>query len=265
MDLKLDGQLAIVTGSTAGIGRAIAARLLREGCRVAINGRTPERVRAAAAELRGIAAGGASVIEAAADVGTAAGCEALTRLIPEADILVNNAGVFKPTPFGEISDAEWMAMLETNVMSGVRLSRHYLPRMLKAGRGRIVFISSESGVCPPPEMLHYGMSKTAQLSLSRGLAQLCAGTPVTVNALLPGPTGSEGVGQFVADMAAAKGVTRAEVEADFFRSVRPNSLLKRFATVEEIADMAAFIVSPLASATNGAALRCEGGIVPTIV
>jgi len=278
MDLKLTGQTALITGSTAGIGFAIAQRLLAEGCDVIINGRGHERVDAALAELRagfednGPSGGGphphhkgtGSVRGVAADVSTTEGCAALVAAVPQVHILVNNAGMYAPVPFEEITDAQWNDIFQANVMSGIRLSRHYLPLMLKANAGRIVFISSESAVCTPTEMIHYGMSKTAQLAISRGLAQRCAGTAVTVNSVLPGPTWSEGVEQFVKDLAAASGSTASAVEADFFKTARPNSLLKRFATNQEVANMVAFVASPLASATNGAALRCEGGIVPTI-
>lgn len=264
MDLKLSGHSALVTGSTAGIGLAIAQRLMAEGCSVIINGRGQKRVDAALAELRTGTAGAGSARGIAADVSTAAGCDALIKELPQVDILINNAGMYAPAAFEEITDQQWTDIFEANVMSGIRLSRHYLPPMLKANRGRIVFISSESGVCTPTEMIHYGMSKTAQLSISRGLAQRCAGTTVTVNSVLPGPTWSEGVEQFVKDIAASTGSSAKAVEADFFKNVRPNSLLKRFATNQEVADMVAFVASPLASATNGAALRCEGGIIPTI-
>lgn len=277
MDLKLTGQTALITGSTAGIGFAIAQRLLAEGCDVIINGRGHKRVDAALAKLRaGLednipSSGGHSHLKGtgsvrgiAADVSTADGCAALVAAVPQVHILINNAGMYAPVPFEEITDAQWSDIFQANVMSGIRLSRHYLPLMLKANAGRIVFVSSESAVCTPTEMIHYGMSKTAQLAIARGLAQRCAGTAVTVNSVLPGPTWSEGVEQFVKDLAAASGATAAAVEADFFKTARPNSLLKRFATNQEVADMVAFVASPLASATNGAALRCEGGIVPTI-
>lgn len=278
MDLKLTGRTALVTGSTAGIGLAIARRLMAEGCDVVVNGRGQKRVDAAIADLRaGFAGAGANgaghanrgvvggVYGVAADVSTAEGCAVLVAAVPRVDILINNAGMYAPVPFDEITDGQWTEIFQANVMSGIRLSRHYLPRMLEANAGRIVFISSESGVCTPTEMIHYGMSKTAQLAISRGLAQRCSGTAVTVNSVLPGPTWSEGVEQFVKDLAKASGGSAQAVEADFFKTARPNSLLKRFATNEEVADMVAFVASGLSSATNGAALRCEGGIVPTIV
>lgn len=263
MDLGIRGKIAIVTGSTAGIGRAIAAELAREGAQVVINGRTEERVNAAADAILAVAPG-AKVRGIAADLGTAEGCRALTDAFPDADILVNNLGIFEPKAFGEISDADWMRMFEVNVLSGVRLSRHYLPRMVEKGWGRIVFISSESAVNIPAEMIHYGMTKTAQAAIARGLAETTAGTGVTVNTVLPGPTASEGIGQFVDDLATAKGVSVKDVEREFFREMRPTSLLRRFATVEEVAAMVAYVCSARASATNGAALRVDGGVVRSV-
>jgi NAD(P)-dependent dehydrogenase (short-subunit alcohol dehydrogenase family) len=264
MDLKLAGMTALVTGSTAGIGRAIAARLISEGATVAINGRDQARTEKAARELESAGRSGVKVRAVAGDLSTASGAQRVIDALPEVDILINNAGVYAPVPFEEITDRQWTEMFEANVMSGVRLSRHYLPGMIKRDRGRVVFVSSESGVCTPTEMIHYGVSKSAQLAIARGMAQMCAGTRVTVNSVLPGPTWSEGVEGFVNDIAKAKGISAKAVEEDFFKAVRPNSLIKRFASVEEVADMVAFVVSPLASATNGASLRCEGGIVPTI-
>lgn len=265
MDLKIQDQLAIVTGSTLGIGRAIAERLLREGARVVINGRSEARVSEAVAAVRPLARTPQHIRGVVGDVSTKEGADAIIAAVPEADILINNAGIYAPQAFEDICDEEWLRLFNVNVLSGIRLSRHYLPRMLKADRGRIVFVSSESAVNTPTEMIHYGTTKTAQLAISRGLAQRCAGTKVTVNSVLPGPTWSEGVEQFVADVAASRGISNKQVETEFFQTVRPTSLLKRFITVDEIADTVAFIVSPLAAATNGASIRCEGGIISSIV
>jgi len=246
-----------VTGSTAGIGLAIATALAREGARVIVNGRTQERVDAA---IR--ASGAADGI--AADVGTAAGTNAIVARFSEVDILVNNAATFGPKPFEEIPDEEWSRFFEVNVMSGVRLSRRYLPEMKQQNWGRIVFISSESGLQIPVEMIHYGMTKTAQLAISRGLAETTTGTAVTVNAVLPGPTESEGAGTFIQKMADERGMGRAEFDREFFEKLRPSSILKRFATTEEVASVVAFVCSPLASAINGAAIRVDGGVVRSI-
>jgi hypothetical protein len=262
MDLQLRGKRALITGSTAGIGFAIAEALAREGALAIVNGRTQARVDAAVARL---AAGGSTVRGIAADLATAAGA---ARAIDEAgdiDILVNNLSIFEPAPFEQIADADWLRFFETNLMSGIRLSRHWLPRMKTAGWGRIVFISSESGVQIPAEMIHYGMTKTAQLAISRGLAETTVGTNVTVNAVLPGPTASEGVTAFVDQLAQSEGIDRAAFEKRFFSSMRPSSLLQRFERPEEIAALVAFVCSPLASAVNGAALRADGGVVRSVV
>jgi NAD(P)-dependent dehydrogenase (short-subunit alcohol dehydrogenase family) len=263
MDLQLDGKLALVSGSTAGIGYAIAQSLAEEGAHVIVNGRTASRVEAALGRLNRAGLNGKAE-GFAADLGTSDGVNQITARFPGIDILVNNLGIFEPKPFEEISDADWFRFFEVNVLSGVRLSRYYLPRMKERGWGRIVFISSESALQIPKEMIHYGMTKTAQLAISRGLAETTAGTNVTVNTVLPGPTGSEGVGLFVQQMADAQNVSRAEVEKEFFRGVRPSSLLQRFARTEEVAAMVAFVCSPLSSATNGAALRVDGGVVRAI-
>lgn len=263
MDLKLEGKLAFISGSTAGIGYAIAESLAREGARVVINGRTEARVDAARARLKG--APGRQAEGLAADLGSSAGvAEAIARF-PQVDILVNNLGIFEPKPFEQIDDQDWMRFFEVNVMSGVRLSRHYLPRMKAAGWGRIIFISSESALQIPAEMIHYGMTKTAQLAIARGIAETTAGTGVTVNSVLAGPTASEGVETFVEQMARARKTDRSAVEREFFRDVRPTSLLQRFATPEEVAAMVTFVASPLSSATNGAALRVDGGVVRAVV
>ena len=258
MNLQLEGKRALVTGSTAGIGFAIAEALAKEGARVIVNGRSEKRVKDAIDKLSGKA-------EAlAADLGTAEGATQAVRQFPDVDILVNNLGIFEPKPFEQIPDSDWFRFFEVNVLSGVRLSRAYLPGMLQRNWGRIVFISSESGLQIPAEMIHYGMTKTAQLAVARGLAETTAGTGVTVNSVLPGPTASEGVREFVSQMADAQKTDAAGVERDFFENVRPSSLLKRFATPEEVAAMVTFVVSPLAAATNGAALRVDGGVVRSI-
>jgi NAD(P)-dependent dehydrogenase (short-subunit alcohol dehydrogenase family) len=263
MDLQLRGKRALVTGSTAGIGLAAATGLYKEGASVVVNGRTKERVEAALTKIRG-QGGDGEVSGIAADLSTAEGVAQLVGQLPEVDILVNNLGIFEPKPFEEIPDEDWFRFFETNVMSGVRLTRHYLPGMKARKWGRIVFISSESGLQIPEEMIHYGMTKTAQIAIARGVAESVAGTGITVNSVLPGPTESEGVAQFVADLARQRGVDRSVVEAEFFRTARPSSLLKRFATVEEVANMIVYVCSPLASATNGAALRVDGGVVRAI-
>ena len=263
MDLQLKGKRALVTGSTAGIGFAIAHALAAEGAIVTLNGRTQSRVDAAIAELTKAVPGG-QVSGVAADLGTGAGCAALTAAVPEVEILINNVGIFEPKAFAEISDADWLRFFEVNVLSGVRLSRHYIEGMRRANWGRILFISSESGVQIPSEMIHYGTTKTSQLAVARGLAETTVGTGITVNSLLPGPTQSEGVATFVAQLAEARGVDFATMEREFFASARPSSLLQRFATVDEVASMAAFLSSPLASATNGAAVRVDGGVVRSI-
>lgn len=263
MDLGLRGRRALVTGSTGGIGLAAATRLAAEGAAVVVNGRTPERVDAAVARVREDAPG-ADVRGVAADLGTADGCARLTDAVPEVDVLVNNFGIFEPKPFAEIPDADWLRFFEVNVMSGVRLSRHYLPGMTARDWGRIVFVSSESALQIPAEMIHYGLTKTAQLALARGLAETTAGTSVTVNSVLPGPTASEGVGTFVNQMAEARGVDFATMEREFFATARPSSLLRRFATPDEVASMIAYVCGAPAAATNGSALRVDGGVVRAI-
>src|SRR5882724_6659991 len=265
MDLELKGKRVLVSGSTAGIGFAIAAALANEGASVVINGRGEKRVADAVEALRSASGARASELRGiAADLGTAAGCELLLRAVPEVDVLVNNLGIFEAKPFGEISDSDWLHIFEVNVLSGVRLSRAYLPGMLARNWGRILFVSSESGLQIPAEMIQYGMTKTAQLAVARGLAELTVGTAVTVNSILPGPTKSEGVADFVSGLAAQQGKSMAEVERDFFRNTRPSSLLQRFETPEEIATLAVFLASPRASGVNGAALRVDGGVVRTL-
>lgn len=261
MNIDLSGKTALVTGSTAGIGHAIAKGLAASGASVVINGRGQDKVDAAVRKLEET---GAKVRGIAADVSTASGCKALISALPSIDILVNNAGIFEPKDFFEIPDEDWSRFFDVNVMSGVRLSRAYLKDMLERNWGRIVFISSESGLNIPVEMIHYGMTKTAQLAVARGLAQLTRGTGVTVNSVLPGPTMSEGVETFVRDLAKQNGQSVDEAAANFVRQHRPSSLIQRFASVEEIANMVVYVASKQASATNGAALRAEGGIVNTI-
>jgi NAD(P)-dependent dehydrogenase (short-subunit alcohol dehydrogenase family) len=264
MDLKLADRKVLVSGSTAGIGFAIASAFAREGATVVVNGRTCERVDAAVAKIAKETRG-AKVSGVAADLATRDGVAALLRTVPAVDVLINNLGIFEPKAFQEIEDEDWLRFFEVNVLSGVRLARAYLPEMLRKNWGRVVFISSESGVQIPKEMIHYGVTKTAQLALARGLAETTAGTNVTVNSVLPGPTASEGVGTFVADLAKARGVSPSVVEKEFFESVRPSSLLKRFATTDEVASMVVYVSSALASATNGAALRVDGGVVRSVV
>jgi NAD(P)-dependent dehydrogenase (short-subunit alcohol dehydrogenase family) len=264
MNLGLEGKLALVTGSTAGIGFAIAARLAAEGARVVVNGRTQARVEAACGTIRREHPG-AQIEGFAADLSRAEEALAAFERFPNPEILVNNLGAYEVKPFEQISDADWHAIIETNFMSGVRLSRYWLPKMKAAGWGRIIFISSESAVNIPVEMIHYGVTKTMQLALSRGLAETTSGTGVTVNSILAGPTRSEGVEKFIADAAKAKQTTAADVERDFFRAIRPSSILQRFATPDEVAALAAFVASPLSSATNGAALHVDGGTVRSIL
>jgi NAD(P)-dependent dehydrogenase (short-subunit alcohol dehydrogenase family) len=264
MDLELRGKHALVTGSTAGIGYAIAFALAREGVKVVVNGRTEERVSGAIENIKKELPN-ANVTGIAADLSKAQGVIDLIERQPEVEILVNNLGIFEPKPFEEISDADWLRFFETNVLSGVRLSRFYLPKMKQKNWGRIVFISSESAVNIPSEMIHYGMTKSAQISIARGIAETTVGTNVTVNSVLPGPTASEGVLTFVDQMAAQQNISKEEMEKQFFENVRPSSLLKRFIEPAEVGDFVAFVCSPLASATNGAALRVEGGVVRSMI
>jgi len=263
MKIDLTGKTALVTGSTSGIGHAAAKGLAAAGAEVLVNGRAQGKVDAAVASITK-AVPGAKVRGVAADVSTAAGCEKLVAAQPDVDILINNAGIFEPKAFFEIADQDWSRFFEVNVMSGVRLSRGYFPGMLKRNWGRIVFISSESALNIPKEMIHYGMTKTAQLAVSRGLAEMTRGTAVTVNSVLPGPTMSEGVETFIKDLAKHNGVSVEEATKQFFRQQRPTSLLQRFATVEEIANLVVYVASKQSSATNGTALRAEGGIVQAI-
>jgi NAD(P)-dependent dehydrogenase (short-subunit alcohol dehydrogenase family) len=262
MDLQLTNKTALITGSTAGIGLAIAQRLAAEGAAVILTGRTEARL-AAAADTILQQTPQASVRGVTVDFGDVVQVDNLLREVPKVDILVNNVGIFEPKPFAEITDADWLRFFEVNVLSGVRLSRQYFTAMLAADWGRILFISSESGLQIPAEMVHYGTTKTAQLAVARGLAELTKGTGVTVNSVLPGPTASEGVEEFLMKLA-GEGKTREEAEHEFFRDARPSSLLQRFITTDEIANMVAYLSSPLAAATNGASVRVDGGVVRSI-
>lgn len=263
MHISFSGKTALVTGSTSGIGLAIARGLAAAGAETIVNGRTADKVDRVVADLR-CALPDAKLRGIAADVSDGSGCAALIGALPEVDILVNNAGIFEPKDFFAIADSDWARMMETNVMSGVRLARAYMPGMLARDWGRVIFISSESGLQIPPEMIHYGVTKTAQLGLSRGLAELTAGTGVTVNAVLPGPTRSDGVETFLQQMAAQEQTDVETMARNFIKQHRPSSLLQRFATIEEVANMVIYVASPQASATNGAALRVDGGVVRTI-
>ncbi|MDO8877954.1 MAG: SDR family oxidoreductase, partial [Pseudolabrys sp.] len=254
---------AVVTGSTLGIGYAIAKGLAGAGAHVVLNGRSESSVNKARDRLTAEVPK-AQVDTVAADLATASGVETFLRKVPDTDILVNNLGIFEPKPFEDIPDVDWMRFFETNVMSGVRLSRGYLAGMRKKDWGRIVFISSESALNIPVEMVHYGMTKTAQLAVSRGLAATVAGTGITVNSVLPGPTRSEGVLDFFGKLAKEGGMSDAEMEKDFFAKHRPSSLLRRLATPDEVANMVVYVCSQQASATTGASLRVDGGLVSTI-
>jgi NAD(P)-dependent dehydrogenase (short-subunit alcohol dehydrogenase family) len=263
MDLGLRGKTAVVSGSTAGIGLAIAGSLAAEGAKVVVNGRTAARVTAALDKIRQRVAN-AELRGVAADLGTSSGVDAFLKQVAEADVLVNNLGIFETKPFAEIPDADWLRFFEVNVLSGVRLTRKYLPGMLAKNWGRVIFISSESAQQIPVEMIHYGMTKTAQVAVARGLAQSVAGTGVTVNSVLVGPTASEGAGVFVTSMAKQQNISSAEVEKQFFEKIRPSSLLKRFETTEEVAAVVAFVASTQAVTINGAAVRAEGGVIASI-
>lgn len=259
MDLQLAGKKALISGSTAGIGLAIATQLAQEGAQVIINGRSQASVTQVVDALTRQTGG--LIRGFAGDLSQAAVAQALFEAHAEVDILVNNLGIFEPKAFEDIPDEDWLRFFEVNVLSGVRLSRLYLPYMKQQDWGRIVFISSESGVQIPPEMIHYGMTKSAQIAVARGLAESLAGTHITVNSILPGPTRSRGVGDFVEAMAQAEQQSAESFEKEFFEQVRPTSLIKRFATTEEVASLVTYIASPLSSATNGAALRVDGGVI----
>lgn len=264
MDLQLNDKLALVTGSTGGIGLAIATRLASEGARVIVNGRTQKRVDEALAKIRDVHPD-AKLESFAGDLGQASGATEILAKFPTVDILVNNLGIFEPKAFEDIPDEDWTRFFEVNFLSGVRLSRSYLPGMRTKNWGRIVFISSESGVNIPVEMIHYGVTKTMQIALGRGLAETTSGTGITVNSVLPGPTWSEGVEQFIKDLARSQNKTADQTEKEFFETARPSSLLRRFASTDEVASLVAYVASPLASATNGAALRAEGGLLRGIL
>jgi NAD(P)-dependent dehydrogenase (short-subunit alcohol dehydrogenase family) len=264
MDLGLTGRTVLISGSTAGIGYAAARRFAREGASVVINGRTADRVAIALERLR-TEVPGARLVGAPGDVSTAEGARAVTDAIPTVDVLINNAGIFEPKPFEDISDDDWRRLFEVNVMGGVRLARHYLAGMLARDWGRIVFVSSESAVQIPVEMIHYGTTKTAQLAVARGLAERTRGTGVTVNSVVPGPTRSEGVATFVKQLAEHQGLDESDMERQFFATARPSSLIRRFATTDEVANMIAYVASEAASATTGAALRVDGGVIRSIV
>ena len=260
MDLQLAGKTALVTGSTAGIGLAIAKKLAAEGAAVIVTGRSQDKLDAAAAEVAEVG----SVRQVLADPGTAAGAATLIDAVPDVDILVNNLGIYEAKPFTEITDEDWLKIFEVNVLSGVRLSRHYFPRMLDRDWGRVIFIASESALMPPGEMIHYGMTKTAQLAISRGLAEQTTGTGVTVNSVMPGPTRSEGIVEFIRTVVDNPDAPEAERETAFFEQARPGSLIRRLIEADEIGSLVAYLASPLSAVTNGAAIRAEGGLVPTI-
>jgi NAD(P)-dependent dehydrogenase (short-subunit alcohol dehydrogenase family) len=257
MDLQVKGKTAIVTGGSAGIGLAITKALAAEGVIVTVPGRSKEKLDKALAGISNVKA-------IVADPGTAEGADALIQQVPDTDILINNLGIYEPKPFAEITDADWLKIFEVNVLSGVRLSRHYFPRMLQRNWGRVIFISSESGVMTPPEMIHYGVTKSSQLAISRGLAELTKGTAVTVNTILPGPTRSEGIVDFLKNVSSAPNPTPEQAEKEFFEKHRSSSLLQRLIESEEIASLVAYVASPLSAATNGAALRAEGGLLRSI-
>jgi len=264
MIINLQGKTAVVSGSTAGIGFAIARGLAESHAMVTVNGRTEERVQKALDQIRAEVKD-ARVKGVAADLSTETGVATLLKEVPTTDILVNNLGIFEPRPFFDIPDQDWERFFRVNVLSGIRMARHYTPAMVKRGWGRVMFISSESAVQIPAEMIHYGMTKTAQLAVARGLAETVAGTGVTVNAVLPGPTRSEGVEQFVEQVGRQSGKSFDQMEKDFFRTMRPSSLIKRFATNEEVANMVVYLASEQASATTGANVRVDGGVIRAII
>jgi len=264
MDLQLKNKTALVTGSTAGIGYAIAKQLASEGAIVTINGRTAQRVDAAVEQIKKDT-GNTQVNGLIADFSRPDDIAALVKQLPQVDILINNVAIFEPKAFADITDEDWLKFYEINVMSGIRLSRAYFDGMLQRNWGRIIFISSESALQIPSEMIHYGMTKTAQLAVARGLAELTRSTNVTVNTVLPGPTLSEGVGGFVEKLAKDQNKTEDQVKQEFFQTIRPTSLIQRFLSTDEVANVVTFLASPLASATNGAAVRAEGGLLKTAV
>ncbi len=260
MDLKISGKIALITGSTQGIGFETARKLAQEGVNVIINGRNEKKVNNAVQKIKAEFPK-IKVVGITADLKDNEGCNKLISKIPHIDILINNLGIFEPKEFKDITEQEWLHMFNVNVMSGVRLAQHYLSSMIDQNWGRIIFISSESAIQIPKEMIHYGMTKTAQISVSRGIAELTQGTNVTSNAILLGPSKSEGVVEFIENFAKQNNIKFEEVEKDFFKSVRPTSLIQRFAEVEEDANMIVYISSALSSATNGAILRADGGVI----
>jgi NAD(P)-dependent dehydrogenase (short-subunit alcohol dehydrogenase family) len=262
MDLKIAGKTALVTGSTAGIGLEIARKLATEGAHVIVSGRSQSKVDGAVDSI--LNSGAAEVRGVVADVTTVEGAELLFKQVPEADILINNLGIYEGKPFAEITDADWQSYFDVNVMSGVRLTRHYFPKMLQKNSGRVIFVSSETGLAVDPNMIHYAMTKSAQLSIARGLAGATKGTAVTVNSVMPGPTRSEGIVDFLKSVSTNPNATAQEAEAEFFAGARSGSLLQRMIEAEEIANMVAFLASPLSSATNGAAVRAEGGLINSL-
>ncbi len=262
MELQLSDKTALVTGGTAGIGLEIARTLATEHANVVITGRDQAKLDSAVADIK--ASGGVSVRGVLGDAGTGEGVAAIIKAVPSTDILINNLGIYESKAFGDISDADWVRLFDVNVLSGVRLSRAYLPGMLERNQGRIIFISSESALAIPHDMIHYATTKTAQLSISRGLAQLTRGTNVTVNSVLPGPTRSEGIEAFLRSQAADPSAPIKQIEAEFFATARSSSILQRMGEAEEIASLVAYLASPRSSATNGAAIRAEGGLVNTI-
>jgi NAD(P)-dependent dehydrogenase (short-subunit alcohol dehydrogenase family) len=265
MELQLTGKTAVVTGGTGGIGLAIAASLANEGAHVVITGRTQDSTVRAISELKATTRGVTHITAVAADLGTTEGAAKLISAVPQTDILVNNLGIYEAKQFSEIDDSDWLRLFEVNVLSGVRASRAYLPGMLAKNWGRIIFISSESGVLTPAEMIHYGMTKTAQLAISRGLAETTKGTRVTVNSVLPGPTRSANIMEFLRSVSEDPEASEQALETEFFEKRRPSSLLQRLIDPEEIAHLVTYLASPLSSATNGAALRAEGGLVRSVV
>ena len=264
MDFGLKGKTAVVSGSTAGIGFGIALVLAREGANVVVNGRTSARVESALQKIRSLVPA-ADIIGVAADLGTKEGVASFIKQVPQTDVLVNNLGIFEVKPFLEIPDEDWQRFFEVNILSGIRLTRYYLPGMLRKNWGRVIFISSESGQQIPAEMVHYGMTKTAQIAIARGVAESIAGSGVTVNSVLVGPTASEGAGQFIDTFAKEQGITKAEFEKQFFQNIRPSSLLKRFETTEEVAAVVAFLAGNQSITINGAAVRADGGVVRSIL
>jgi NAD(P)-dependent dehydrogenase (short-subunit alcohol dehydrogenase family) len=264
MKIEFNGRKALVTGSTAGIGYSIAEGLARAGASVVINGRTKERVDTAIQKLRALLPN-AEFTGVVADVATAEGSAVLATQVKDVDILVNNAGTANPKDFFEQDDTDWLDLYQLNVMSGVRASRDYIPGMIKRGWGRVVFISSESAIAVPKEMIDYAVTKTAQLALSRGLAERAKGTGVTINAVLPGPTRSEIMDNWMKASAKEQGITQEEAEQNFLNTTRPSTLINRFATTEEVANRVVYVCSEQASGTTGSSLRVDGGVVRSII